>query len=195
MKAATKIIAAIAARPALLLMLSVVFLITPLLIDWAQSRRPPPLLIFEDGFEQDAGTPIKVHVRGAVQQAGVYELESGARVADAVAAAGGALAGADPEAINLARRLRDGEQIVVPQAVPVRATRTPPVTPVYPLDLNAADQAQLEGLPGIGEAYARRIIDSRSVDGPFKSIVDLVSRRVVPQSAFEKIRDLVAVSR
>jgi competence protein ComEA len=149
-----------------------------------------PVLVLHDSAVEP-GSPIRVHVTGAVAAPGVYELAAGDRVEDAVAAAGGATAGADLETINLARRLRDGEQIRVEgggaQAAPVSSTGGL-------LDLNTATAEQLDALPGIGEAYSQRILDSRAVDGPFRSVEDLLLRGVLPERTLEGIRALVTVT-
>jgi competence protein ComEA len=138
-------------------------------------------------------------VSGAVVAPGVYQLREGDRLVEALVAAGGPANGADVDALNLARRVRDEEQVVVPRlgGADSRRTEAAGATPLAPgekLDINAATEDQLDQLPGIGEAYSRRIVDSRKVDGPFKSIQELVDRRVVPRATFEKIRDLVYVA-
>jgi competence protein ComEA len=125
----------------------------------------------------------------------VYQLAEGDRVLDAVNLAGGFASGADTESLNQARKLRDGEQLVVP----ARAGRTTTATtsallhPGALVNLNTATEKELDQLPGIGEAYSRRIVDSRAVDGAFKSVDDLLTRKVVPAATFEKIRSLVTV--
>ncbi len=149
----------------------------------------PVVVLHEDALAP--GTAIRVHVAGAVAAPGVYELASGDRVEDAVAAAGGANDGADLEAINLARHLRDGEQVLIEGP---DAPATVVLTPGEPLDLNVATPEQLDALPGIGEAYSRRIVDSRAVDGPFASVEDVLARGLVPQRTFDGIRAMVTVS-
>jgi competence protein ComEA len=164
-----------------------------------------PVLVLQDDALAP-GTPIKVHVTGAVASPGVYDLEAGDRVDDALAAAGGALDGADLESINLARHLRDGEQILVerPAVSSVQGTGTEPttegsqavvgLTPGVPLDLNTATREQLDELPGIGEAYSLRIVTSRAVDGPFASVDDMLARNLLPARTLEGIRAMVTVS-
>lgn len=151
----------------------------------------PDQLIFRDS-RVELGEPIRVHVAGAVQAPGVYAMQGGDRVEDALASAGGAIADADLAAVNMARKLRDGEQILVPgpepESVPVALAEG------EMLDVNTATREQLIALPGIGEAYSRRIVDSRTLDGPFASIEDFVARGLVPASTFEKIRAMVTVS-
>ena len=113
-----------------------------------------------------------VHVTGAVRAPGVYELQPGERVADAIAAAGGALADADADALNLAAPLADGDRIAVPtrrrglgvgRSAPGTCTPAPPPVPACQrsIDLNTADAAALETLPGIGPATAAAIVDHR----------------------------------
>jgi competence protein ComEA len=142
---------------------------------------------FAYGSGAPDGAPIRVQVAGAVVSPGVYEMRAGDRVVDAVAVAGGPSSVADLEALNLARRVRDEERLVVP-------SRAASLVPGARLDINTATRDQLDALPGIGEAYSRRIVDSRTVDGPYKSTQDLVTRNVLPSNVFEGIRDLIAAS-
>jgi len=177
-------------NPFLVIALAGVLLLSGLAGRDALSSEDSPVLVLREGALA-AGTPIRVHVAGAVVAPGVYDLASGDRVEDAVAAAGGAIAGADLDALNLARRLRDGEQILIegpdgPASVVLSAGE--------PLDLNLATQEQLIALPGIGEAYSRRIVDSRAVDGPFASVDEVLERGLVPERTLEGIRAMVTVS-
>ena len=151
---------------------------------------PPPFEFHSDAALPD-GAPIRVHV--AVRLPGVYELRQGDRLDEALAAAGGAREAADLESINLARRLADGEQVVVPRlrgaARPVEA-----LAPDAKVNINTAGASLLDQLPGIGEAYSRRIVDSRVVDGPFTTTDELVERGVIPRATFEQIREMVSVA-
>jgi competence protein ComEA len=150
----------------------------------------PPALVLQP---PDADEIVVVHVAGAVLRPGVYELAPGARIQDAIVAAGGAEPDAGTGALNLARRVRDGERIEIAGAGPAEAAAATTLLPGEKLDLNAASAEQLDRLPGIGEAYTRRIIDSRAVDGPYAAVDDLLARRVIPNATFEQIRDLVTV--
>lgn len=152
----------------------------------------PPALVLEDS--QSGGGSVVVHVAGAVAAPGLYELPQGARVLDALDAAGGESPDADVDSLNLARHLRDGEKIDVPGPSSEVAAAVATLAPGQKLDLNVATEDQLDGLPGIGEAYSRRIVDSRAADGPYETVEDLVTRKVVPASTLEDIRDLVTVS-
>ncbi|MFK3678908.1 helix-hairpin-helix domain-containing protein [Microbacterium sp. NPDC090218] len=116
-----------------------------------------------------------VHVLGAVAKPGLYVLELDARLVDALAAAGGTTEDADLAAVNLARVLEDGEQVVVPTvgAVADAPGAAPPGDDR--IDLNTADQAALETLPRIGPALAARIIAWREENGRFRSVDDLLA--------------------
>jgi competence protein ComEA len=162
----------------------------------ASDASPSAQILISDAAPVVDGVPIRVHVIGSVQRPGVVPLRSGDRLSDALSAAGGALAGADLDDLNLARRVRDGEQVVILEKTR-RTAATAPVSTQPPgakLDLNRATEAQLDALPGIGTTYAKRIVDSRAVDGPFKSAQDLVARRIVPQGTYDKLRDMVMVT-
>ncbi|MDP2327022.1 MAG: helix-hairpin-helix domain-containing protein [Dehalococcoidia bacterium] len=121
---------------------------------------------------------VRVEIRGAVARPGVVTAAPGDRVADALTLAGGALPEADLGALNLARRIIDGEQIRVPTQGELTAML---------LDLNEASASDLEALPGIGSARARAIIAAR----PYASSDDLVERDVLPADVYEAIRDRV----
>ena len=149
----------------------------------------PPPIEFVQNAGLEPGTPIKVHVIGAVFAPGVYELKAGERVVDAVMAAGGPADGAELGALNLARKLRDEDQILVPGASNKAGTTLE--GPGGLVDINKAREDELDALPGIGEAYARRIVDSRAVDGTFDTVEELVERGVLPAATFENIRDLI----
>jgi competence protein ComEA len=137
------------------------------------------------------GSPIRVHVAGAVMDPGVHELRAGDRLVEAIAAAGGPAPDAAIDSLNLARRVRDEERIDIPRLG--SADPGPPPLAGGRLDINTASAAQLDSLPGIGEAYSRRIVDSRSVDGPYESTRDLLDRKLIPVSVFEQVRDLITV--
>lgn len=153
-----------------------------------------PQLVLRDGSGLPDGAPIRIDVSGAVLRAGVFTLHEGERVDEAISAAGGPANDADLDALNLARRLRDGEQIVVP-----RRKGAPTAAPALALpagaklDINTATEQQLDLLPGIGQTYAHRIVDSRTVDGPFKATRDLMDRKVLPKATFDKVSALISV--
>ena len=143
-----------------------------------------------------------VYVSGAVRAPDVYRLPADARVKDVVLAAGGFADGADPDAINLAARLDDGQHIHVPwqgqaaqqeQASGDDNTSTSVEAPDALLDLNRADASDLEALPGIGSTTAERIIAYRDEHGPFTSIDELKQVKGIGPALFAKIAPLVRV--
>lgn len=118
---------------------------------------------------------VVVHVAGAVAEPGVYRLPAGSRVADALERAGGADPRADPNAINLAARVADGQQVVVPERIPGAGGETATATsvPEGPISLGSADQADLETIDGIGPVTAADIIEFRDQNGGISSIDEL----------------------
>ncbi|EXG80417.1 ComEA family DNA-binding protein [Cryptosporangium arvum] len=133
-----------------------------------------------------------VAVSGRVRRPGLVRLPAGARVADAVNAAGGALPGTDLSALNLARKVLDGELIAV--GVPGAAPDAPTAGGSgSPLDLNAATVEDFDGLPGVGPVLAERIVAYRTEHGGFRSVDQLREVDGIGDSRFEKLRSLVRV--
>lgn len=139
---------------------------------------------------------VVVAVAGKVRRPGLVRLPAGSRVDDAVRAAGGVLAGADTGLLNLARRLVDGEQVLV--GVPAPAG--PPAGPGGAgavtgglLDLNAASASDLDALPGIGPVLAQRIVDWRTENGRFASVDQLREVTGIGESKFADLRGKVTV--
>jgi len=156
----------------------------------AERTDDPDPLVIEPG--KAAPGELQVYVTGAVNRPGVYPLEPGSRWIDALEAAGGATSEADLTRVNLAKRALDEDQIVVPrigETVVAGASQSPGAL----VDINTASQAELESLPGIGEVRAQEIIQSRTVDGAFVQVEDLVLRELVPQSVFDEIAATIVV--
>ncbi|WP_222193248.1 ComEA family DNA-binding protein [Modestobacter italicus] len=126
----------------------------------------------------DAAAPVPsgtvvVSVVGQVAAPGLVTLPAGARVADALAAAGGLLPAADPASVNAAAVLTDGEQIAIGVPGVAAPAAAGPTAAGGPLDLNSATVADLDALPGIGPVLAQRIVDHRTAQGPFTSVEQL----------------------
>lgn len=156
-----------------------------------RSAAPPPALEVKLPDAPAADGVLKVYITGAVVNPGIYQLQAGQRYADAITAAGGPTADAEPLAVNMARRVRDEEQIHVPRTG--EAAQGALTSHDAPLDLNTATAAQLDVLPGIGPVRAQKIIESRAKDGPFTKPEDLVQRKLTPQSTLDAMRDMVQV--
>lgn len=141
-----------------------------------------------------------VHVAGAVMAPGVHELAPGSRVLDAIEAAGGLLPDADGSRINLAAPVSDGERVYLPRVgepapppVPGASTGPGGDTSGGPVDLNRADQAALEALPGIGPATAAAILRHREQIGAFTSVDQLLDVRGIGEAKLEELRPHVTV--
>jgi len=146
----------------------------------------------------DPARQLLVHVSGAVVRAGLYRLPADARVADAIAAAGGATANADTDRINLAARVADGQHVIVPRhgdPAPAESGDGDGSTgdPSAPVSLNGASAAQLEALPHVGPALARAIIDYRERHGGFKSVHELRNIRGIGERVYADLVDRVTL--
>ena len=149
-----------------------------------------------------------VHVAGAVRQPGVYRLRPGDRVDDAVRRAGGATSRADLGAVNLAAKVEDGRQILVPERAPPAGAAPAPgeaaasggasasggtAAPGAPLNLNTATLEQLDTLPGVGPATAEKILAHREEHGSFGAVDELGQVPGIGDKRLATLRDLVRV--
>ncbi len=137
-----------------------------------------------------AAMDVYVHVLGEVRRPGLYVLPGSPRVVDALAAAGGTTTEAELGGVNLARPLVDGEQVVVPAQ---GAEGAAPAVSDGRVDLNTADAAALETLPGVGPALARRIIAWREENGRFAAVDDLLAVSGIGAKVLAGLRDAVRV--
>lgn len=131
---------------------------------------------------------IVVHVSGAVVRPGLVTVPSTARFADAIAAAGGAVSGADLGVLNLAAPVRDGDQIVVP--VPGEAPSVGGEAD-RGVDLNRSSAAELEDLPGVGPVLAARIVAFREENGAFSEVEDLLDIGGIGEAKLAAMRDAI----
>lgn len=155
---------------------------------------PPPAPVMTPTAAAEVAE-VYVHVSGAVAAPGLYVLAAGSRVADAISAAGGFGESADTAAVNLARPLSDGEQLVVlevGQAPPAGASGGESAGG-GPINLNTAGVEQLDELPRVGPAIAQRIVDWREQNGRFSSVDDLLGVPGIGEKMLAGLRDLVTV--
>lgn len=155
--------------------------------------------------------PVAVHVIGAVPRPGLYEFAEGARVQDALDAAGGLLASANSNALNLAALLEDGQQLDVPYKDGEEPSETSS-SPDLPgtdeptqndsstensdadlVNINTATLEELDSLPGIGPTTAQKILDYREANGPFSVIEDIQNVSGIGPSTFDDIKELITV--
>ncbi|MDF9813215.1 ComEA family DNA-binding protein [Streptomyces sp. SPB162] len=134
---------------------------------------------------------LTVDVAGQARRPGLLRLPAGSRVADALAAAGGALPGTDTSALNLARVLTDGEQLVVGGPPTAAAPGPGGGAPAGPISLSSATSAQLETLPGVGPVLARHILDYRAQHGGFASVDQLRDVTGIGDRRFSDLKPLV----
>jgi competence protein ComEA len=169
---------------------AVVLLLRVLQHGGAPARPIPPLRTAARARVRPT-TELVVDVAGAVRRPGLYHLASGTRIADAVAAAGGATAKADITLVNLAAPLADGEQVLVPARGSGAASATGAPSPTAPLDLNTASVEQLDALPGVGPATAQKIVDYRQAHGPFRSVDELEAVPGIGPAKLAELKGLV----
>ena len=145
-----------------------------------------------EGAEQEAAAPrLVVHVVGAVRRAGLFRLPEGARVADALARAGGPTTRADLSLVNLAAPLADGQQVIVPRRGPPGSAPVGAAAAGVKVSLAMATVEQLDELPGIGPVTAQKIVDWRATHGPLRSVDDLDAIPGIGPARVEQLRDLV----
>ncbi len=160
------------------------------------SSGPPSSPVYTPPATTSAPATIVVQVAGAVTRPSVYALPRGARVQQAIDAAGGPLASADTQRVNLAAPLEDGQKVDIPflaAAAPAPSAGAGAQSPTTPLNLNTATAEELDRLPGIGPVLAKKIVDYRQKSGPFQSVDDLHAVPGIGPKRIEQIRSSVTV--
>jgi competence protein ComEA len=155
---------------------------------------PPPVRVAASSPRSASSARLFVNVVGAVRRPGLYRLRGGSRVADAVTRAGGPTPKAQIELVNLAARIADGEQIVVPRRglAGSSAAASGGAMAAGPVHLNSATLEQLDALPGVGPVTAQKILDYRQQHGAFGSVDELDAIAGIGPARLEQLRGLVA---
>jgi competence protein ComEA len=139
------------------------------------------------GFSEEGGDVV-VHVAGAVRRPGVYRLPGGSRVTDAVKRAGGASGRSELDAVNLAARLTDGQQVVIPEAGPQGVAATGAATADGPISLGTATVAELDTIEGIGPVTAQDIVEFRDQHGGLATVEQLDQISGIGPATMEALR-------
>lgn len=171
-----------------------------------ESKNSPEIETFKD---EHVAEKIIVHITGAIQNAGVIELEKGSRIIDAVNEAGGFTETADTEKINLAYELKDGVKIYIPNINDEESANSkeyitdssgslPTIEEnktekILLININKASQSELESLPGIGPSIALKIILYRQENGNFLQIEDIKNVQGIGESKFENIKQFICI--
>lgn len=159
-------------------------------------------VVILDAAESQAKTELQgmltVYVTGAVNKPGVVTVAEGARALDAVNACGGLLPTADQEHINMAQVLQDGQQLRVPEKQAAVAKDTVGKAGTTQgsngcVNINTADEKELDSLPGIGPAMAKRIIEYRESQGGFQHIEDIKKIKGIGEAKFNKMKDKICI--
>jgi competence protein ComEA len=175
-------------------LVAVLILAGRVLLRPSRASEPPPVRVAHVTAAPKAAQ-LFVDVVGAVRRPGLYRVRDGARVAEAVARAGGPTAKAQLELVNLAARLADGEQVVVPQRGAfgaIAAAGGGAAAPTGPVHLNSATLEQLDALPGVGPVTAQKILDYRTQHGSFGSVDELDAVPGIGPARLADLRSLVA---
>ena len=146
---------------------------------------------------------IMVDVKGQIKQPGVYQANTGERVIDVISRAGGLTDKADQGMVNFAEHVKDEMIIYIPAkgetgiSSPITSSGNPGLSvgsqKEAKININKADETELQNLPGIGPAKAAAIIEYRNTSGPFKAVEDLKSISGIGDKTFEKLKDLIAI--
>lgn len=172
-------------------------------IAWSKVRSVPAPSDDEffagEPVEMAPPAPILVHVSGQVARPGLYQLAQGARVADALTAAGGCTATADANRVNLAAVLQDGDKVYVPGRYQAAASPAPPQAtapaslPVERVSINRATVEELQRLPGVGPEIARRIVEYRQTNGHFRNLEQLKEVSGIGDKKLEQMRPMLTL--
>ncbi len=159
-----------------------------------QLQQPDTPVIVADDQDSTESGEIVIDVGGAVLEPGVYSLPASSRIADALTRAGGITDEADTvyisKTINRAQPLQDGQKVYIPRkSEVVSSTQLKPEQTSGLININTASSSELDTLPGVGPVTSEKIITNR----PYTKVEDLVDKKVVSESVFEKLREQITV--
>ncbi len=191
-------------QPTLIALLIVIILFISGSIYYASLKRPKEIIsVRPENSKNDYSSPknskpkkIIVYICGTVKEPGVYQLNEGERVIDAIERAGGALPQAELEALNLASKLNDGQKIYLPKKGEIKKNldSNPSSNEIEErININQADSQQIEQLSGIGPVLAERITKYREEHGFFKNIDELKKVEGIGPKKFENLKDKITV--
>ena len=156
---------------------------------------------------QEIEEKIKIHIAGAVQQEGIYEIEDGSRIADAIEKAGGLNENASTKNVNLAYKLEDGQKIYIPTTEEEKEQEIKVVTSGQNgqivdngdktnnkiVNINTANQTELEEIPGVGESTAQKILEYRNKNGKFKTIEEIKNVSGIGEMKYEQMKEYIKI--
>jgi len=174
--------------------LALILLLAGKLLTGAGQARHSPAFALPRAAPPAPKPQLVVDVAGAVRRPGLYRLPQGARIADALARAGGATAKAASDGVNLAAPLVDGEQVVVPLRVAGASAAAPggaSGASSEPVSLSTATEEELDALPGIGPVTAQKIVDYRTEHGAFHSVDELDAISGIGPAKIDQLQGLV----
>lgn len=172
------------------------------------SQKKQSLNLVNQNNNSNNNSQIIVDINGEVSKPGIYKLKSGSRVYELIEKAGGETKNADLSALNLAAKLQDGEKIIVPKKnslsvntildnttqINNNQTTNSKITAGQIININTATEAQLDTLPGIGPATAKKIIDYRNTQGKFSTKEDLLKVKGIGEKKFTQIKNYITVN-
>lgn len=180
--------------PIALSIIGIVLIIGGIFTSGIRSQKPKSFP--QQSLVKSEGNQISIDVSGSVNMPGVYKISEGARIEDAIRAAGGFTDNADKEyiskSINLAQKVSDGSKIYVPsegEQINTANLSVMGVTSQGKININTASSAELEALPGVGTVTAGKIIAGR----PYQEVSGLVSKKVIGNSLYEKVKEQLVV--
>ena len=181
----------------MLVLIAAVIIAASGIVFWPREKSGPAVTSPPPAAEQHA-EPVKhnnvvVYVTGAVRNPGVVSMAPGSRVIDAVNLLGGPTETANLNGINMAAPLADGQQVHVPSREESEDTPAPGRSPGGKININTADAAALDTLPGVGPSTARKIIEYRRAKGPFSSLEDLKKVPGIGENKYQNLKDKITL--